>query len=244
MSKWKPIARYRWVSGATITESRPNDGKTLNGVVVTRFTATIRGWRNWNIYEGVAGDKVARAVQQRVREIRDRLDSGDKTVLKEKSAQLPPLCPDCRKEFMETAACPVCGGSGCDQCDRGMVYFCPQCLEKTPTSFDEGISFETQLREALGDVSDEELARIEKAVAEKIERVTENIDRVVTVNGAPVAITEINGERVSPRVDGDDIVYFLLGKHEEYYYPIRYARIGYAAKPVSPHSVVNTVRHD
>ena len=48
-SRWKIIARHKWVMGATITESYLDDP----AVNLRRFTATIRGWRNWKMYEGV-----------------------------------------------------------------------------------------------------------------------------------------------------------------------------------------------
>jgi len=38
----KIIARHRWVAGATITESLVDEDRNIK-----RFTATIRGWRNF-----------------------------------------------------------------------------------------------------------------------------------------------------------------------------------------------------
>jgi len=73
----KIIARHtNWVNGATITESVIDDNNR-------RFTATIKGWRNFLIYEGRPGDDVSQKVQMKVREIRDRLEKGDESVLNE-----------------------------------------------------------------------------------------------------------------------------------------------------------------
>jgi hypothetical protein len=66
------LARHRWVDGAKITESISEDGR------VRRFTATIRGFRNWRIYEG-PDPKVPKIIEK-IREIRDRIDSGDESV--------------------------------------------------------------------------------------------------------------------------------------------------------------------
>jgi len=75
-TSWKIIARHTgWATGCTITESVSDDDQH-------RFTATIRGYRNWRIWQGkparweCIGDEVSRSV----REIRDRIDAGDKTV--------------------------------------------------------------------------------------------------------------------------------------------------------------------
>ena len=75
----KVIARHKdWVAGATITES-DNNG-------VRRFVATVEGWRDFLIYEGQPNDDVSRKVQTKVREIRDRLRAGDKSVLNENTS--------------------------------------------------------------------------------------------------------------------------------------------------------------
>jgi len=78
-SRWKIIARHKWVLGATITESYLDDP----AVNLRRFTATIRGWRNWKMYEGVLYHGLADKVAERVREIRDRIDAGDESVFNE-----------------------------------------------------------------------------------------------------------------------------------------------------------------
>lgn len=70
------LARHkRWVEGATISESVNEDGSKR------RFTATIRGWQNWKIYEGNAIS--AKGIIQKVLAIRDRIDKGDETVFYE-----------------------------------------------------------------------------------------------------------------------------------------------------------------
>jgi hypothetical protein len=66
------LARHKRVDGATITESVSEDG------TIRRYTATIRGWRAWKIYEG--RDCNLRDVIAKAREIRDRIDSGDESV--------------------------------------------------------------------------------------------------------------------------------------------------------------------
>lgn len=68
------LARHHWIDGAIITESVSEDGRTR------RFTATIRGFRNWRIYEG--NDWNARKIIDKVREIRGRIDANDKAVFK------------------------------------------------------------------------------------------------------------------------------------------------------------------
>lgn len=74
-SGWRVIARNRrWVGGATITESvNADDGRR-------RFTATIRGWRGWRLWEGPAGQQELPQIIERAREIRDRIDAGDESV--------------------------------------------------------------------------------------------------------------------------------------------------------------------
>lgn len=76
---WKIIGRHKWVSGATITESY-DVAKERLGYSYRRFTATIRGWRNFLIYEGRLKVGVGKLVIKRVKEIRDRIDSGDESV--------------------------------------------------------------------------------------------------------------------------------------------------------------------
>jgi len=70
----KIIARHRWVAGAVITESHSDDDELV------RFTATIRGWRNWKIYEGGWFKGLAEAVCERFKKIRDAIDRGDQQI--------------------------------------------------------------------------------------------------------------------------------------------------------------------
>jgi len=74
MGKWRVIARHNWVSGATITES--DNDTFMDGVAVRRFTATVRGWRNWRIYEGKCYPGLTTHIIFKVKEIRDRIDAG------------------------------------------------------------------------------------------------------------------------------------------------------------------------
>lgn len=78
MRQWRILARHKWVSGATITESVNESDRD-----VRRFTATIRGWRNFQIYEGNPRSIDVNRIAHKVREIRDRIDSGDELVFQE-----------------------------------------------------------------------------------------------------------------------------------------------------------------
>ena len=85
MKQWKVLARHtRWIAGATITESVPV--KNLPGLSPHehRFTATIRGYRNWRIWQGnvafLGNDAVVRLVREKVANLRDRIDAGDESV--------------------------------------------------------------------------------------------------------------------------------------------------------------------
>jgi len=69
----KILARHRWVVGATITESLVDEDRNIR-----RFTATIRGWRNFKIYEG--NDVDTDFIINKVKEIRNKIDAGDETV--------------------------------------------------------------------------------------------------------------------------------------------------------------------
>lgn len=78
---WVIIAHHRWTIGATITESYNADDITER-----RFTATIRGFRNWKIRQGKNTPDCAAAVAdviKRVVAIRDRIDAGDESVFNE-----------------------------------------------------------------------------------------------------------------------------------------------------------------
>ena len=79
MGNTQRLLPREWLLGATITESYLDDP----AVNLRRFTATIRGWRNWKMYEGVLYHGLADKVAERVREIRDRIDAGDESVFNE-----------------------------------------------------------------------------------------------------------------------------------------------------------------
>lgn len=65
--------KTRWVSGATVSEY-------INDENVRRFTATIRGWNGWFLWEGDGRIVPLDSIINKVREIRDRIDSGDESV--------------------------------------------------------------------------------------------------------------------------------------------------------------------
>ena len=71
----KIIARHKWVSGATITESYDEKNDKIR-----RFTATIRGFQNWKIFQGELTDETTKTVIADVKAIRDRIDAGDEAI--------------------------------------------------------------------------------------------------------------------------------------------------------------------
>lgn len=79
----KILAKHKWVSGAIITES---DKTEHNGkYAYRRFTATIRGFRNWKIYEGETNkENLTELIINKVKEIRDKIDNKDETIFKYK----------------------------------------------------------------------------------------------------------------------------------------------------------------
>jgi hypothetical protein len=91
MPKFKILARHnRWVTGATITESiRRDDATDENGVSIRRYTATIRGFRNWKLFEGPAPNSIVKEIIKHVKEIRDKIDRGDDTVFHEPNIYRP-----------------------------------------------------------------------------------------------------------------------------------------------------------
>ena len=72
---WKIIARHKWVAGAKITESIGQDEQRHS-----RFTATIRGWQNWQLYQGQPSQEILQLVISLVKVIRDRIDNGDEGI--------------------------------------------------------------------------------------------------------------------------------------------------------------------
>lgn len=71
----KILARHKWVSGAVITES-VDDKKSTIDTSYRRFTATIRGFQNWKIFEGLLRDNIAEEIIKEVKRIRDLIDKG------------------------------------------------------------------------------------------------------------------------------------------------------------------------
>ena len=79
MKQWKILARHKWVEGVTITESAHLEDSTHR-----KFTATIRGFRNWKIYKGQPSDVLSKKIQSKVIEIRDLIDAGNNEVFYKK----------------------------------------------------------------------------------------------------------------------------------------------------------------
>lgn len=73
-SKWTVVARHRWLVGCKITESQSGNPPRV------RFTATIRGWRGWTLYEGHYHPGLTDMIIDLAGAIRDRIDTGDETV--------------------------------------------------------------------------------------------------------------------------------------------------------------------
>jgi len=78
MRKWQILARHKWIVGCTITESI-----NLEEDNVRRFTATIRGWRNWVIYEGNGRNIKIDEIINKVKYIRDQIDNDNKSIFEE-----------------------------------------------------------------------------------------------------------------------------------------------------------------
>jgi len=75
----KILARHKWISGTTITES-VDDNKSTKGKSFRRFTATIRGFRNWKIYEGFLEGDTAQRIFDTVKHIKDCIDNKDEGI--------------------------------------------------------------------------------------------------------------------------------------------------------------------
>jgi hypothetical protein len=72
--RYRLLARHtRWVAGATISEFANDENSR-------RFTATIRGWQKWLIWEGSEVPVPVEAIRAKVREIMSRIDAGDESV--------------------------------------------------------------------------------------------------------------------------------------------------------------------
>ena len=76
------LARHKWLTGCTITESYDNT-KDTETQSFRRFPATIRGWRKWVIFEGLVTPETTQFVIDKVRSIRKRIDENDETVFNE-----------------------------------------------------------------------------------------------------------------------------------------------------------------
>lgn len=76
----KILARHKWFPNVLITESVDSSG------YIRRFTATIKGWRGWKIYEGTVSDRpnIANEVKRVVQEILDLIEAGDEEVFRKK----------------------------------------------------------------------------------------------------------------------------------------------------------------
>ena len=75
----KIIARHKWLAGCLITES-DDETRSTKTQAYRRFTATIRGWHNWLIYEGFVTKSTTQVVIDKVKSIRERIDRGDESV--------------------------------------------------------------------------------------------------------------------------------------------------------------------
>jgi hypothetical protein len=76
----KVIARHKnWVRGATISESIDEKDPKHR-----RYIATIRGFGNFKIYDGVITADTSKKVQEKVIWILDRIDHGDEKVFDHK----------------------------------------------------------------------------------------------------------------------------------------------------------------
>ena len=82
----KILARHKWLAGCTITESN-DEIRSTKEQAYRRFTATIRGWRNWLIYEGFVTESTTQFVIDKVRSIRERIDKKDETVFNDWSTR-------------------------------------------------------------------------------------------------------------------------------------------------------------
>lgn len=79
----KILARHKWVTGAIITESVDKSRDTATKSY-RRFTATIRGWQNWIIYEGYLKASTVNNVIKTVISIRDKIDNSNGEIFLER----------------------------------------------------------------------------------------------------------------------------------------------------------------
>lgn len=79
--RFRILGRHNdWVVGAKISESI-----AVGDEDVRRFTATIRGSRNWKIYQRRATEATLNYVISTVQAIRDKIDQGDEEVFYEEN---------------------------------------------------------------------------------------------------------------------------------------------------------------
>ena len=69
--KFRVIGRHKWVAGCTISESVNQDD------TVRRYIATIKGSRNWRLYEGPGMPGLTVKLMAVVMYVRDHMDEKD-----------------------------------------------------------------------------------------------------------------------------------------------------------------------
>ena len=72
--KYRVLARHKWLSDCTITESISECDR------YRKFTATILGWRGFEIYCGALYYGVTKKIRAKVEEIRAKIERGDDTI--------------------------------------------------------------------------------------------------------------------------------------------------------------------
>lgn len=76
----KIIAKHKPLSGVIITESYKE-----NELNYRRFTATIRGFRNWKLFEGITKNDTFEKVINKAEEIRNKIDNKDEEIFLSKN---------------------------------------------------------------------------------------------------------------------------------------------------------------
>jgi len=72
---YKVIARHKWVSGTTLTESIQKEDDTIR-----RFTATILGWQNFKLYEGKLFPELFQLLVTKMNDIKTKIELGDEAI--------------------------------------------------------------------------------------------------------------------------------------------------------------------
>ena len=82
----KKLAVHKHLIGCKITESYDDKKEGYDASIVSyrRYTATIRGWTNWKIFEGCLYDGYWKDVCKVVERIRDLIDSGNEKIFEHK----------------------------------------------------------------------------------------------------------------------------------------------------------------